>query len=80
MSDSIEIDWTNCPDIERVAGKVSGQPIVKGTRILATCVTENMDDATPEELDDLFPGLGVQRVRRIIDYARRYARQPHPAR
>ena len=48
MSDSTEIDWTDCPDIERVAGKVSGQPIVKGTRILATCVTENMDDASPE--------------------------------
>ncbi len=73
------IDWTDCPDIERVPGKVSGQPVVAGTRILAACVTDNMDDATPEELDDMFPGLGVERARRIIDYARRHAEHPHPA-
>ncbi len=28
------IDWTACELVERVPGKVSGAPIVKGTRIL----------------------------------------------
>jgi uncharacterized protein (DUF433 family) len=73
------IDWKDCPDIECVPGRVSGQPIVVGTRILAACVTENMDDYSPEDIDDMFPGLGVERARRIIDYARRHADQPHPA-
>ena len=73
------IDWKDCADVERVPGKVSGQPVVVGTRILATCVTDNMDDATPEELDRMFPGLGVARARRIIDYALRHAGHPHPA-
>lgn len=73
------VDWKDCADIEGVSGRVSGQPVVVGTRILATCVTENMDDATPEELDGMFPGLGVERARRIIDYARRPAGHPHPA-
>jgi uncharacterized protein (DUF433 family) len=31
---STEIDWTSCELIERIPGKVSGQPIVRGTRIL----------------------------------------------
>ena len=75
----IDIDWTDCPDIERVPGKVSGQQVVVGTRIMATCVTENMDDASPEEINDMFPGLGVERARRIIEYARRHARHPYPA-
>jgi uncharacterized protein (DUF433 family) len=74
-----DIDWTDCPDIERVPGKVSGQSVVVGTRIMATCVTENMDDASPEEIDEMFPGLGVERARRIADYARRHAKHPHPA-
>jgi uncharacterized protein (DUF433 family) len=82
MSDPTEIDWTDCPDVERIPGKVSGQPIVKGTRILADGVIVNAESRlTPEEIaNELFPGLGVERARRIIDYARRYARQPHPAR
>jgi uncharacterized protein (DUF433 family) len=28
------IDWTQCELIEQVPGKVSGRPIVRGTRIL----------------------------------------------
>jgi uncharacterized protein (DUF433 family) len=74
-----DVDWTECPDVERVPGKVSGQWVVTGTRILAVCVTENADDSTPEEIDDMFPGLGVDRARRIIEYARRHAHHPHPA-
>jgi len=29
------VDWTGCELVERVPGKVSGRPIVRGTRILA---------------------------------------------
>jgi uncharacterized protein (DUF433 family) len=74
-----EIDWRECPDVERVPGRVSGQWTVVGTRILADGVIENADDSTPEQIDDMFPGLGVERARRIIDYARRHADAPHPA-
>jgi uncharacterized protein (DUF433 family) len=74
-----DIDWSDCPDMERVPGRVSGQWTVAGTRILARCVTENMDDASPEEIDEMFPGLGVERTRRIIDYARQHAHHPHLA-
>ena len=72
------IDWSECPDVERVPGRVSGQWTVVDTRILADCVVEN-DDSSPEEIDDMFPGLGVERARRILEYARRHADAPHPA-
>jgi len=79
MTDSTEIDWTGCDDVERVPGKVSGQPIVKGTRILADGVVVNAESGiSPEELaNEHFPGLGVERARRIIAFARQHA--PHPA-
>ncbi len=69
-----DIDWTDCDDVERVPGKVSGQPIVKGTRILAQGVFENAEDGlTPEFIaEEIFPGLGVDRARRIIEYARQH--------
>jgi uncharacterized protein (DUF433 family) len=74
-----DIDWTDCPDVERIPGKVSGQWIVVGTRILAQGVIDNAEDGyTPEELaEEHFPGLGVERARRIIAFAKQHA--PHPA-
>ena len=65
-------DWSGCPDVERIPGKVSGQWIVVGTRILADGVVENAEDGmTPEFIaEELFPGLGSDRARRIIEYAR----------
>jgi uncharacterized protein (DUF433 family) len=78
MSASTEIDWTGCPDVERVPGKVSGQPIVKGTRILADGVVVNAESGiSPEELaDEHFPGLGFERARRIITFARQCTPRP----
>ena len=70
-----EIDWTQCEDVERIPGKVSGQWIVVGTRILAQGVIDNADDFSPEEIaTEIFPGLGVERARRIVTYARTHAR------
>jgi uncharacterized protein (DUF433 family) len=79
MSDTSEIDWTDCRDMERVPGRCGGDWTVVGTRTLATCVTDNMDDASAEEIDDMFPGVGVDRARRIIQYARQHAHHPSPA-
>jgi uncharacterized protein (DUF433 family) len=73
------IDWSECEDVERIPGKVSGRWIVKGTRILAEGVIENADDYTPEEIaTELFPGLGAERARRIIEYARAREHAPAP--
>ena len=79
MSASAEIDWTDYTNVERIPGKVSGHPIVKGTRILADGVVVNAESRiSPAELtNEHFPGLGVERARRIIAFARQHA--PHPA-
>ena len=36
-----EIDWTQCELIERVPGKVSGRPILRGTRILPDAIVNS---------------------------------------
>jgi uncharacterized protein (DUF433 family) len=73
------IDWSECPDVERVPGRVSGQWTVVGTRILADGVIENAEAGVPldELATEVFPGLGLERARRIVSYARQHA--PHPA-
>ena len=64
------IDCSGCKDLERVPGRCGGDWTVIGTRILPGCVTNNMGDASPEEIDEMFPGLGVEPTRRIIAYPR----------
>jgi hypothetical protein len=72
------IDWSRCPDAERIPGKVSGAWLVKGTRLTIQAVLDNAEDYTPEVIGtELYPALGVERARRIIKFARQHA--PHPA-
>ena len=75
------MDWSDCPDAERIPGKVSGAWLVKGTRIPVQAVLDNADDFTPEEIvAEIYPSLPLERAQRIIAFARRRADAPHPAR
>jgi uncharacterized protein (DUF433 family) len=66
-----EIDWSNCWDVERTPGKVSGAWCVKGTRIPVRAILDNAEDCTVEEIcgPDIFPDLSVEVVERILAYA-----------
>jgi uncharacterized protein (DUF433 family) len=33
--------WKDCPSVENVAGKVSGRPVLKGTRMPAQDIADN---------------------------------------
>ena len=73
------MDWSQCPDVESIPGKVSGAWIVKGTRVQADAIIVNADSGfSAEEIgNDLFPGVGVDRVRRLLAFAKQ--REAHPA-
>lgn len=38
-----DIDWMQCELIERIPGKVSGRPIVRGTRIMPDPIVNSFD-------------------------------------
>jgi uncharacterized protein (DUF433 family) len=65
-----DIDWLACELIEQVPGKVSGRPIVRGTRILPDAIVDSYDlGETIEELREGFPSLTVAQIRRLIEFA-----------
>lgn len=73
------MDWTDCPDVQRIPGKVSGAWLVRGTRILADDVIANAADFTPEQIvAEIYRSLPLDRVRRINSYARRRVNVPNP--
>ena len=65
-----EIDWTRCELIECVPGKVSGRPVVRGTRIMPEAIVGSYDPGEMiEELREGFPTLSVAQIRRLIEFA-----------
>jgi uncharacterized protein (DUF433 family) len=73
-----DIDWMECELIESTPGKVSGRPIVRGTRILPDAIVDSYDlGETLEELRDGFPSLSLDEIKRLIEFAHaRRAQRP----
>ena len=63
------MDWSECSQVELVPGKVSGVPILKGTRVQADAVLGNYEAGeTPESIAEMFQ-LDLQQVRAVLNYA-----------
>ena len=72
-----DIDWTRCELIETIPGKVSGRPIVRGTRILPDAIVDSFDLCeTVEELHAGFPALSADQILRLIEFARSARENP----
>jgi uncharacterized protein (DUF433 family) len=72
-----DIDWSDCPEVGRIPGKVSGAWLIKGTRLPVWAILENADDHTPEEIaTDIFEGVTPETVRRVITFARQHEPSP----
>ena len=73
------IDWTGCELVEQVPGRVSGRPVVRGTRIIPDAIVNDYD--LGETIDDIregHPGLSVAMIKQLIEFAhsRRTQHQP----
>jgi uncharacterized protein (DUF433 family) len=65
------MDWTGCELVEVIPGKVSGQPIIKGTRILAETIKQYAArGGTVEEIREDYPSLSEETILRMIDYVK----------
>jgi uncharacterized protein (DUF433 family) len=65
----LEIDWMACELIEQVPGKVSGRPIVRGTRILPDAILNSYElGDTVEEIHEGFPTLSIDQIKRLIAF------------
>jgi uncharacterized protein (DUF433 family) len=72
-----DIDWMACELIEKIPGKVSGRPIVRGTRILPEAIVDSYDlGETLDELREGFPSLSLSQIKRLIEFAHAQRGQP----
>jgi uncharacterized protein (DUF433 family) len=70
-------DWSGCELVEVIPGKVSGRPLLKGTRIPADVIIENYDLGCPiEELHEDYPSLSTDTIQQLIRFAEEHRRAP----
>ncbi|MGQ0531843.1 MAG: DUF433 domain-containing protein [Caulobacteraceae bacterium] len=70
------LDWSQCPALESVPGKVSGAWVFKGTRTPAAVVFENLEDGlTIDEVTEQF-GLSREQVQAVLEFAARSLDSP----
>jgi uncharacterized protein (DUF433 family) len=74
------LDWSQCPAVESVPGKVSGAWVFKNTRMPVAAVFENLEDGvTIDELVELYAGLTRDQVKAVLDFAARSLGAPAPS-
>jgi uncharacterized protein (DUF433 family) len=65
------IDWSRCPIVETNPRKVSGVPILKGTRVQADSIVENYAGGSPvREISENF-GIPEATIRELLTFAAR---------
>jgi uncharacterized protein (DUF433 family) len=80
-----EIDWLKCDLVEIRPDTLSGEPVLKGTRLPVSAIMNNAPDMTPAEIASAFEAE-VDQVQAILNFAesqrakrKRPRRAVHPA-
>ena len=75
------LDWSQCPAVESIPGKVSGAWLFKGTRMPVAIVFQNLEaGASLDDIMEWFEGLDREQVKAVIEFvARSLDKTPSPA-
>jgi uncharacterized protein (DUF433 family) len=70
------LDWSQCPAVESVPGKVSGAWVFRGTRMPVATIFENLEDGMT--IDEIIEQFDVTReqITAVLDFAARSLESP----
>jgi uncharacterized protein (DUF433 family) len=64
------LDWSQCPDVQSVPGKLGGAWVLKRTRMPVSAIFENLEaGANLDNILEWFDGLSREQVRAVIEFA-----------
>jgi uncharacterized protein (DUF433 family) len=61
------LDWSQCPAVESIPGKVSGAWVFRGTRLPVATVIENLEDLSVEEVMEQFD-VTREQIAAVFDF------------
>lgn len=71
------LDWSQCPAVESVPGKVSGAWVLRGTRMPVATIFENLEaGASIDDILEWFEGLRREQVVAVLDFAAQSLKVP----
>jgi uncharacterized protein (DUF433 family) len=64
------LDWSQCPAVESIPGKVSGAWVFRGTRLPVATVIENLEDLSVGEVMEQFD-VTREQIAAVLDFVAR---------
>jgi len=75
--DSSPSDWSQCPAVESVPGKVSGAWVFRDTRLPVATVIENLEDLSVEEVMEQF-NVTLEQMAAVLESVAQSLKSPEP--
>lgn len=74
-----ELEWSQCPAVESVPGRLSGAWVLRDTRMPVSIIFENLEyGSTIEEIIADF-SVNREQIQAVLEFAARSAAPPLPA-
>ncbi|MFN0105932.1 MAG: DUF433 domain-containing protein [Bryobacteraceae bacterium] len=70
---SVMLDWSNCPVLESIPGKVSGAWVFRGTRVPVSAILKNLKHMTLDQLVGDYPSVQRAQIEAVLDFLARSA-------
>ena len=72
------LDWSQCPAVESIPGKVSGAWVFKDTRLPVATVIENLEDMSVEEVMEEFD-VTREQITAVLEFVAESLKASAPA-
>ncbi|MFZ3311813.1 MAG: DUF433 domain-containing protein, partial [Xanthobacteraceae bacterium] len=72
------LDWSQCPAVESIPGKVSGAWVFRGTRLPVATIIENLEDLSVEEVMEQFD-VTHEQITAVLDFVARSLKESTPS-
>lgn len=72
------LDWSQCPAVESIPGKLSGAWVFRGTRLPVATVIENLEDLSVEEVMEQFD-VTREQITAVLDFVAQSLKAVPPA-
>ena len=66
-------DWSKCPVLESIPGKVSGAWVFRGTRVPVSAILKNLKHLTLDQLVEDYPSVAREQIEAVLDFLARSA-------
>ena len=69
------LDWSHCPAVESIPGKVSGAWVFRDTRLPVATVIENLEDLSVDEVMEQFD-VTREQIESVLEFVAQSLRTP----